>query len=98
MDCELFVDSPAGGLIGNVDEYCITTALGTLSPLESFISHSDRLSAAAPVARIVMRGGIVLRMRWNSADPPVTMVVTKIDRAAPSPATFLVPAGYERFP
>jgi len=99
VDCELFVDSPVGGLISdNVDEYCITSTLGKLSPLDSLISHSDSLSAAAPVARIVMHGGIVLRMRLNSPDSPLTMVATKIDRASPSPSIFVVPDGYERFP
>jgi hypothetical protein len=65
--------------------------------LDSLVAHSDSLSASAPIARMLAGGGIALRMRWNSADPPVTMTATKIERTKPSPALFAVPPGYERF-
>lgn len=95
VECELYTMETGS----TPDEYCLTMKLGGVLVVDSLLRQSS-LSAGgmAPAEQLFPPGAIVLRMRWNSADPPVTMTATTIDRTAPSPTLFTVPAGYELIP
>lgn len=94
VDCELYV---TGAVQSRPDEYCITTLLGSVGAVGGDAARLDSLGAEmSPVARMFRGRGIVLRLLWNSADPPTRMIATNIDRSMPPGSVFAVPPGYRR--
>jgi hypothetical protein len=97
VGCDVFVSGQPG--VDGPDEYCLTTALGRVPGMDSTMASLDAPGAIlSPIARMFRDRAIVLRMRWNSADPPVTMIATRIDRERPSRSVFAVPTGYAPAP
>src|SRR5206468_12512225 len=95
VECDLFLMKTGS----TPDEYCIATSLGSVAFVDTVLGRSSLSpGGAAPLERLFAHGGIVLRLRWNSADPAVTMIATSIDRRTPPATLFTVPAGYERIP
>jgi hypothetical protein len=93
VECEIYATS--GGL--EFDEYWLTTALGRIAVLDSVAAHVDVTNGALPpVMRIFKGAAIALRVRMSSADSPVEMIATKIDRTKPPPTVFEPPPGYVR--